>query len=72
MRPHHVQHIITPTGSIPYAHNGYLRILDMQRHSQNEGKFGYIQITIECLFILLLHKCHNCKSFYILYMYVSS
>ena len=39
MRPHHVQHIITPTGSIPNAHNAYLRIPDMQRHSQNEEKF---------------------------------
>ena len=53
MRPHRVQQsqITTPTGSIPNAYNGYLRIPDPQRWSR----------IILMILVLLLPSCY-CKN----------
>ena len=61
MRPHRVQqpdpitHITMPTGSIPNAHNGYIRIFRIRSGRPFNCTHSYVQITIECLF------CYCCQ-----------
>ena len=63
MWSHHVQQPehIHYHGSIPSAHNQYIRIFRIYRiHSSRlfNCTCSYVQITIECLFC---YCCHNCK-----------
>ena len=47
-----ITHYTTPTGSVPNAYNGYLRIRDPQRRGGSLPLFSLflLQTTFECLF----------------------
>ena len=63
MRPHRVQaraHITTPTGGIPNAHNGYIRIFRIR-----SGRLSTV-LANERLRTnnIRVFSCHNCNHFY--------